>query len=90
MSKYILAIDQGTTSCRTILFSDTAEIVSVSQKEFTQIYPKEGYVEHDAMEIWTTQLFTIKDCVGRSGVDVNDIKGIGKCPICNGTGKANK
>lgn len=77
MSKYILAIDQGTTSCRTILFSDTAEIVSVSQKEFTQIYPKEGYVEHDAMEIWTTQLFTIKDCVGRSGVDVSDIKGIG-------------
>jgi len=77
MKKYILAIDQGTTSCRTILFDDKANIVSTEQREFKQIYPKAGYVEHDAMEIWMTQLFTIKQCVKKSGVDVGDIKGVG-------------
>ena len=77
MKKYILAIDSGTTSCRTILFDDEANIVSVEQREFKQIYPKAGYVEHDAMEIWMTQLFTIKQCVQKSGVDVKDIKGVG-------------
>ncbi|WP_290770739.1 glycerol kinase GlpK [Anaerofustis sp.] len=77
MKKYILAIDQGTTSCRTILFDNDANIVSVEQREFKQIYPKAGYVEHDAMEIWMTQLFTLKQCVQKSGVNIKDIKGIG-------------
>ena len=51
MGKYILALDQGTTSSRVILFDRDQNILGVSQKEFTQIYPKEGWVEHDAMEI---------------------------------------
>lgn len=77
MKKYILAIDQGTTSCRTILFDENAEIVSVEQREFKQIYPKAGYVEHDAMEIWMTQLFTIKQCVQKANINIDDIKGVG-------------
>ena len=52
MSKYILALDQGTTSSRAIIFDNAGKIVSVAQKEFTQIYPKAGWVEHDPMEIW--------------------------------------
>ena len=54
MSKYILALDQGTTSSRAILFDEQQNIVSVRQKEFTQLYPKEGWVEHDPMEIWSS------------------------------------
>lgn len=77
MKKYILAIDQGTTSCRTILFDENADIVSVEQREFKQIYPKAGYVEHDAMEIWMTQLFTIKQCVQKANINIDDIKGVG-------------
>lgn len=77
MKKYILAIDQGTTSCRTILFDENADIVSVEQREFKQIYPKAGYVEHDAMEIWMTQLFTIKQCVQKANINIEDIKGVG-------------
>jgi glycerol kinase len=53
MSKYILALDQGTTSSRAIVFDNDGKIVSVAQKEFTQIYPKAGWVEHDPMEIWS-------------------------------------
>lgn len=77
MKKYILAIDQGTTSCRTILFDENANIVNVEQREFKQIYPKAGYVEHDAMEIWMTQLFTIKQCVQKANINIEDIKGVG-------------
>ncbi|MGO5359073.1 glycerol kinase GlpK [Anaerofustis sp. LCP19S3_F7] len=77
MKKYILAIDQGTTSCRTILFNENADIVSVEQREFKQIYPKAGYVEHDAMEIWMTQLFTIKQCVQKANINIDNIKGVG-------------
>ena len=53
--KYIVALDQGTTSSRAIIFDHDQNIISTSQKEFTQIYPKEGWVEHDPMEIWATQ-----------------------------------
>ena len=53
--KYILAFDQGTTSSRAIIFNKAGEIVKTAQNEFTQIYPKPGWVEHDAMEIWGTQ-----------------------------------
>ena len=55
MGKYILSLDQGTTSSRAILFDREQNIVGISQKEFTQFYPKEGWVEHDAMEIWSSQ-----------------------------------
>jgi len=56
MEKYIMALDQGTTSSRCILFNKKGDMVSVAQKEFTQIYPKEGWVEHDPMEIWGSQI----------------------------------
>ena len=56
MKKYVMALDQGTTSSRCILFDKKGNICSVAQKEFEQIYPKPGWVEHDANEIWTTQL----------------------------------
>lgn len=56
MKKYIMALDQGTTSCRCILYDRKGQIVSVAQKEFRQIYPQAGWVEHDAMEIWSTQM----------------------------------
>ncbi|MDW7669576.1 MAG: glycerol kinase GlpK, partial [Bacillota bacterium] len=75
--KYILALDQGTTSSRSILFNQKGEIVEVSQKEFSQIYPKSGWVEHDPMEILTTQLDTAKDVVKKSGVLPEEIASIG-------------
>ncbi|MEE3399796.1 MAG: FGGY family carbohydrate kinase, partial [Eubacterium sp.] len=56
MSKFIMALDAGTTSNRAILFNHDGKIVSVAQREFTQIYPKPGWVEHDANEIWSTML----------------------------------
>ena len=54
--KYIMALDLGTTSCRSILFNHEGEICSVAQKEFTQYFPQPGWVEHDAEEIWATKL----------------------------------
>ena len=56
MSKYIMSLDAGTTSCRCILFNEQSEICSIAQKEFAQIFPKAGWVEHDANEIWSTQI----------------------------------
>lgn len=56
--KYIVALDQGTTSSRAVVFDSDQKIVGVAQKEFTQIYPKEGWVEHDPMEIWSTSRMT--------------------------------
>ena len=56
MGKYVMAIDAGTTSNRAILFNKKGEICSIAQKEFTQIFPKPGWVEHNAAEIWSTQL----------------------------------
>ncbi|HMB62464.1 MAG TPA: FGGY family carbohydrate kinase, partial [Eudoraea sp.] len=55
MEQFILALDQGTTSCRAIIFDKKGSIVSTAQKEFTQHFPKPGWVEHDAREIWSTQ-----------------------------------
>ena len=77
MPKYILAADQGTTSSRAILFDENQNIVSVSQREFTQYYPKEGWVEHDAIEIYLTQLSVMNEAVSKSGIDVHDIAAIG-------------
>ncbi|MBQ7605316.1 MAG: glycerol kinase, partial [Firmicutes bacterium] len=55
-SKYIMALDQGTTSSRCIIYDHAGNIISSAQKEFTQIFPKPGWVEHDPMEIWSTQI----------------------------------
>jgi len=75
--KYILALDQGTTSSRVILFDRDQDILGVSQKEFTQIYPKEGWVEHDPMEIWSSQYAVMMEVIAQSGVNPAEIAGIG-------------
>lgn len=75
--KYILAIDQGTTSSRTIIFNSNFEIVSIAQKEFTQYFPQVGWVEHDANEIWETQYLTILSALDKASLRINDIACIG-------------
>jgi glycerol kinase len=77
MHKYVLAIDQGTTSSRAILFDQDGNIQGVSQQEFTQIYPKPGWVEHDANEIWATQLRVIREVIGKQQADPGEIAAIG-------------
>lgn len=77
MSKFILAFDQGTTSSRAILFSKEGDIVSVAQKEFTQIFPQPGWVEHDANEIWSTQLGVATEAILKAGRTIHDIASIG-------------
>jgi len=75
--KYILSIDQGTTSCRAILFDHDGSICGVAQEEFTQFYPQPAWVEHDANEIWNTQLMVIKKLISDKGISSSDIAGIG-------------
>ncbi|ERJ59648.1 hypothetical protein M472_12780 [Sphingobacterium paucimobilis HER1398] len=75
--EYILALDQGTTSSRAILFSQKGEIVEIAQKEFTQIYPKSGWVEHDAQEIWSTQLAVMTEVIAKTKLKLEAIKAIG-------------
>ncbi len=77
MGTYILALDQGTTSSRAILFDREQDIIAVSQKEFTQFYPKEGWVEHNAMEIWSSQYAVMMEVIAQSGVSPEEIAGIG-------------
>lgn len=77
MAKYILALDQGTTSSRVILFDNEQNILGIAQKEFTQIYPKEGWVEHDAMEIWSSQYAVMMEVIAKTGVDPADLAAIG-------------
>lgn len=77
MSKYILALDQGTTSSRAILFDKAQNIVGVAQKEFTQFYPCQGWVEHDPQEIYSSQYAVMMEVITMTGVDVADIAGIG-------------
>ena len=77
MKKYLLALDQGTTSSRCIIFSRDGKILSVSQKEFRQIFPCEGWVEHDANEILDTQLFVARDAISKLGILPSEIYGIG-------------
>ena len=74
---YILALDQGTTSSRAILFDRSGQCVGKAQKEFTQIYPQAGWVEHNAMEIWGTQIGVAREAVESSGVHPDDIAAIG-------------
>jgi glycerol kinase len=75
--KYILALDQGTTSSRAILFDRTGGSVGVAQKEFTQIYPKPGWVEHDAMEIWGTQSGVAREVLEKTGIRPEEVAAIG-------------
>lgn len=77
MKKYIMALDQGTTSSRAILFDRNGQICSVAQKEFSQIYPQPGWVEHDPMEIWSTQLAVCTEAVAKIGAAAEDIAAIG-------------
>ena len=77
MAKYIMAFDAGTTSNRCILFDRQGNICSSAQKEFTQIFPKPGWVEHDAREIWATQLGVAVEAMGKIGASAADIAGIG-------------
>ena len=77
MEKFILAFDQGTTSSRAIVFDKKGTIVSVAQKEFTQIFPKPGWVEHDAIEIWSTQLGVAAEAITQAGLSLRDIAAIG-------------
>lgn len=73
---YILALDQGTTSSRAILFDHSGSIVAMAQKEFEQIYPKSGWVEHDPMEIWGTQSGVIREAMSKASIAPGDIKAI--------------
>jgi len=77
MEKYIISIDQGTTSCRTILFNKEGQIVDFEQKEFKQILPNKGWVEHDPIEIWETQLNTLKDLLKKNNLTNSQIDSIG-------------
>ncbi|OLN25407.1 Glycerol kinase [Desulfovibrio sp. DV] len=77
MSQFILALDQGTTSSRAILFTREGDIKQISQKEFTQIYPQPGWVEHNANEIFDTQSFVMRECLAHAGVDASDVAAIG-------------
>lgn len=77
MAKYVMALDQGTTSSRCILFNEKGLIESVAQKEFTQIYPTAGWVEHDPMEIWSTQLGVAQEAMARINASAEDIAAIG-------------
>ena len=75
--KYIVALDQGTTSSRTLVLDHDANIVSVAQREFTQIYPHPGWVEHDAREIWATQSSTLTEALAKAGISSDEIAAIG-------------
>ena len=77
MAKYIMSLDQGTTSSRCILFNEQGLIVSVAQKEFNQIYPKAGWIEHDPMEIWFTQMSVAVEAMEKVHANASDIAALG-------------
>ena len=77
MSKYIMTLDEGTTSARTIIYDKKGNMISVAQKEFTQYFPKEGWVEHDAVEIWSTQIGVAHEALLKAGLTFEDIDSIG-------------
>jgi glycerol kinase len=74
---HLLALDQGTSSSRSIVFDASGRIVAMAQREFRQIYPQPGWVEHDPKEIWTTQLATAKEALAKAGFKASDIASIG-------------
>lgn len=77
MQEFILSLDQGTTSSRAILFNQFGEIENVAQKEFTQIFPQSGWVEHDPQEIWSTQLAVLTEVIAKANIKLEAIRGIG-------------
>jgi len=77
MQQFILALDQGTTSSRAIIVNEKGEIISLAQKEFSQFFPTPGWVEHDPMEIWSTQLGVAAEAISRAGLSVKDIAAVG-------------
>ena len=77
MKQYVVALDQGTTSSRCIIFDRDQRIVGVAQREFTQIYPKPGWVEHDPMEIWSSQYSVLTEALAQTGIAPEDIAAIG-------------
>lgn len=77
MEKYILALDQGTTSSRALIFNKKGSIISMAQKEFTQYFPKPGWVEHDPQEIWSTQTGVAAEAIAKNGLNVENIAAIG-------------
>ncbi|MBQ4564536.1 MAG: glycerol kinase, partial [Lachnospiraceae bacterium] len=77
MEKYMMAIDQGTTSSRAILFDQHTRIVASSQKEFTQYFPQAGWVEHDANEIWISILYVMMDVITKAQIKPEQVAGIG-------------
>ncbi|GAB3924751.1 glycerol kinase GlpK [Mucilaginibacter myungsuensis] len=77
MEKYILSLDQGTTSSRAIVFNKAGGIVSVAQKEFKQIYPKPGWVEHNAIEIWSSQISVAAEAIIHANISAHDVAAIG-------------
>ena len=77
MKKFILALDQGTTSSRAVLFDRAGRVAGISQREFTQFYPREGWVEHDAREIWVSQLAVAREALEKAGVSPRDLAALG-------------
>ena len=75
--RYIAALDQGTTSSRCILFDREQNMAGMAQKEFTQFYPQPGWVEHDPMEIWSSQYGVLMEALAQSGADAGELAGIG-------------
>ena len=77
MTRFIIAIDQGTTSSRAIVFDEVGKIVAVAQQEFTQFFPADGWVEHDPEEIWTSTLETAREAIGKAGIASSQVAAIG-------------
>ncbi len=77
MKKYILALDEGTTSARAILFDRSSRIISMAQHEFAQIYPQPGWVEQDPMDIYANQYASLTECIAKSGISAEEIAGVG-------------
>ena len=77
MKKYVIALDQGTTSSRAIIFDKDQNILDISQKEFTQIYPHEGWVEHNPMEIWSSQYGVLQEVLAKSNITQEEVAAIG-------------
>ncbi len=77
MAKYVMALDAGTTSNRCILFNEKGEICSMAQKEFTQYFPKPGWVEHDPGELWSPQLAVARQAMNEIHASASDIAAIG-------------
>ena len=76
-SKYIMALDQGTTSSRCVIYDNKGRICSMQQKEFEQIYPKAGWIEHNPVEIWSSQLAVAMEAMVMAGLSASDIEAIG-------------